>query len=67
MAGRFLVTGTQLGMIKAFLKDKDALKMIDEIIEDQFVGNSDKSILDDVDDVAITFIDCPHCGEQDEE
>jgi hypothetical protein len=47
MGERYLVTGVQLGMLVALPKDKRQ-KLIDEIIEKQFVGNSDESIEHDV-------------------
>lgn len=46
MGGRYFVTGVQLGMLKAFSKGSfrheeknDILELIDEIINNQFIGN----------------------------
>ena len=50
MGGRYLVTGTQLGMLITLCKT-DAVacnKLINEIIEKQFVFDSDKNISVDV-------------------
>ena len=50
MAGRYLATGTQLGMLISLCKT-DTNKCNDEInkiIENQFVGNSTNDIKDDV-------------------
>lgn len=43
MGGRYLVTGVQLGMLKA-LTGKEWEKLLDEIIYNQFVFNSDSEI-----------------------
>lgn len=51
MAGRYLVTGAQLGSLIALCK-LDAVKCNDllvEITEKQFIGNSNSSIAEDVD------------------
>jgi len=50
MAGRYLVSGVQLGMIKALAKQEpDKIEDdIDEIVEKQYVGNSLNDISDDV-------------------
>ena len=48
MAGRYLVTGVQLGMLKALEDKAERDKLVDDIINDQFVGNSDQDIKDDV-------------------
>lgn len=51
MAGRFLVSGVQLGMIIGFIKagnKEDALNTIEFIIKDQFVWSSSSDISNDV-------------------
>ena len=51
MAGRYIITGVQLGMLLAYAKSgnsEDIEKLIDEIINNQFVGNSNKIIDVDV-------------------
>lgn len=56
MAGRYLVTGVQLGMLKALFQtvdkeliaNKEGILIIDEILEKQFVGNSFNTIEQDV-------------------
>ena len=47
MAGRYLVTGVQLGMLLALEDKKERENILNKILEDQFIGNSDKSINDD--------------------
>ena len=52
MGGRYLITGIQLGMLKLKAKatsgiDGDLLARLEEI-EEQYVGDSDKSIEEDV-------------------
>jgi len=47
MSERYLITGVQLGMLCA-LDKKDRCKLVDEILDKQFIGNSDKSIGEDV-------------------
>jgi hypothetical protein len=47
MAGRYLVTGVQLGMLKVIpLEEKNEL--INSIIDNQFIGNSKEPIDEDV-------------------
>ena len=51
MGGRYLVTGVQLGMLKAQMNlngSKDAEAQIQKILEEQFVGSSDQAIEIDV-------------------
>lgn len=48
MSERYLITGVQLGMLK-YLDKESKEKLIDEIIEKQFIGNSCNHILVDVD------------------
>jgi len=49
MAGRYLITGTQLGMIMALAKnDPDKVEeTITEIIKKQYIGNSLNEISED--------------------
>ena len=54
MASRFLVTGVQLGMIKGIIEadaDKELsdviIKIIDDILKNQYVGNSTNDIEED--------------------
>ena len=60
MGGRFLLTGVQLGMLSVYVKEGDthALSiggqgngqaLINQILENQYVGESDQAIMDDVD------------------
>jgi len=55
MAGRYLVSGTQLGVLIALCKtDPDKCnKEINLLIENQFVGNSDKVLTEDIKKVSI--------------
>lgn len=52
MAARYLVTGVQFGLLKSclqgFLSKEEGNQLINEILEDQFVGNSNNEIKDDV-------------------
>jgi hypothetical protein len=51
MAGRYLVTGVQIGMLKGMLGNGDiktSLELLDEIEERQFIGNSTNNIAVDV-------------------
>ena len=51
MAGRYVVTGVQIGLLKSMIKlgEKDlAGKQLDDIMKDQFIGNSKNSIKEDV-------------------
>ncbi len=49
--GRYIITGTQIGTIKALLKEHKshrAIKILNEIFEDNFIGDSTNSISKDV-------------------
>ena len=50
MGSRYVVTGVQLGVLKGLIKhDKeDADQLLNEIIDQQFIGESTKDILEDV-------------------
>ena len=48
MSERYLVTGVQLGMLKVLVDKADVHHLIDNILDDQFVGNSKRNIKDDV-------------------
>lgn len=47
MGGRYLVTGVQLGLLKA-LTGKEWEELLDKIIYNQFVFNSDSEISVDI-------------------
>jgi len=50
MVGRYLITGAQIGMLKKLLLSQNAyeiVKLLDEIQEKQFVGNSKDSVESD--------------------
>jgi len=47
MAGRYLVTGVQLGMVLAIDDKKERDTLLNKIIKEQFIGTSDKSIQED--------------------
>ena len=49
MGGRYLVTGVQLAMLKM---DCNCNELIDDIIEEQFVFDSDKNINNDVENIS---------------
>ena len=51
MGGRCLITGVQIGMMKTFLSMKDTKKvdkLLDEILENQFIYDSESSIEEDI-------------------
>ncbi len=51
MAGRYLITGVQLGQLQALAQTNskdELLKLVQEIFDEQFVGNSTNSIKFDV-------------------
>jgi len=51
MGGRYLITGVQLGILKAkaiFHVDGSLLATLEEIAEKQYIGDSDRNIKDDV-------------------
>ena len=52
MAGRYLVTGVQLGMLLAIDDKKAREDMLNKILKDQFIGTSEKSIEDDCNTLA---------------
>lgn len=54
MGERYLVTGVQLGMIRAHLEANqktEIINIIEEIIEDQWVGGSDNAIKNDAENL----------------
>jgi len=51
MAGRYLVTGVQLGMLIGQDKPEDRQELVDNIVKDQYVGYSKKPIKEDVKNV----------------
>lgn len=59
MASRYLVTGVQLGMIKACLgknaKHKACDRIVDQILKNQFIDVSHDNIEEDVEKVARCF------------
>ena len=58
MAGRYLITGAQIGMLIALLNagaDEQARATIREIYQDQFLGNSQRHISQDVDEISNLF------------
>jgi len=51
MAGRYLVTGVQLGMLVGIDKQDERKALVDKITDKQFVGNSSEHIENDVDKI----------------
>jgi len=47
MAGRYLVTGVQLGMLLAIDDKKEREDILNKIMKDQFIGTSENSIEND--------------------
>jgi hypothetical protein len=48
MAGRYLITGTQIGMLIAIESKDEREKLLKEIEEKQYVGDSERDILEDI-------------------
>lgn len=51
MAGRYLLTGVQVGMLQVFFKEgksANGLKLLNEIEKEQYVGHSSRNIKSDV-------------------
>lgn len=58
MAGRYLITGAQIGMLIALLNsgcDEQMKATIRDIYENQWLGNSSKHISADVDEISRLF------------
>lgn len=54
MGERYLVTGVQLGMLKACLKcnqSDEGMVLIDGIINEQHVGSSENDVVDDANSI----------------
>lgn len=47
MADRFVVSGTQIAMLKQIEDKKERIKLLNEIIENQYVGFSRNTLLAD--------------------
>jgi len=47
MAGRYLVTGVQLGMLIGIKEQKDRQVLVDEIENEQYIGHSSNPIKED--------------------
>jgi hypothetical protein len=51
MAGRYVVMGTQIGLLQALVKTgqlEEAQLLLSEILKNQFVGNTENYYLDDI-------------------
>lgn len=49
MGERYLVTGVQLGLLIAILDEQERKKLVDVIVDKQFIGNTDNiNIADNV-------------------
>jgi len=44
MGGRYFITGSQLGMLMSVMDEKEKLKLLQDIIDFQYIG--DKNIFD---------------------
>ena len=58
MAGRYLITGTQIGIIRGMINANNTqaiVRELNEIYEDQFLGNSDNPVLEDVKKLQVVF------------
>ena len=52
MAGRYIITGVQIGMLTALKNSEDRKKLLNEIMDKQYVGHSHESIEKDVQDIS---------------
>ena len=51
MAGRYLISGVQLGLLKSLtiIKDtEEVTNQLDDILNNQFIGNSENSLKEDI-------------------
>jgi hypothetical protein len=55
MSERYLITGVQLGMLKLLKTEKERNKLIDEVLDKQFLGNSKKDIAEDTKSISTFF------------
>lgn len=53
MSERYLVTGAQLALLQELESKIERKQLIDEIVDKQFVGNSELSIVKDVKNVVL--------------
>jgi hypothetical protein len=75
MSERYLVTGAQLGILLALEDKTERKEVIDEIIEKQFVGNSELTVIVDARNIKLrkplvirhSIKDFPDNGEIDNE
>lgn len=52
MSERYLVSGVNLAMLITELERNKRQKIVDEIIDKQFIGNSDTNVVDDASSIA---------------
>jgi hypothetical protein len=52
MSERYLVTGVDLAMLITELERNKRQKIVDEIVDKQFIGNSDTSVIEDAKSIA---------------
>lgn len=48
MAGRYVITGVQLGILLGHKDTEKSKELLEKIQKEQFIGNSDESVENDV-------------------
>jgi len=56
MAGKYLITGVQIGMLQA-LEGEDKIKLLKEIEANQWIGNTSRTVEDLCNDLLIQLDD----------
>jgi hypothetical protein len=67
MGNRYLVTGVQLGMLIGLDSQKDRQSVVDEILSDQYVGESINSIMIDAQRMVFAWKDIENLLQGDKE
>ena len=55
MGGRYILSGVQLEMLSSALNSLERKRLIDSIIECQFIWNSDKTLDEDIASIMLPF------------
>lgn len=48
MGGRYLITGTQIGILTTITKDEETKKILKKIMEEQFLYDSEQELQTDI-------------------
>lgn len=60
MGGRYLISGVQLGMLRTINSETERKKIIDDIINKQFIHYSDNEIEKDLEDILNHYSQAKH-------